>query len=159
MANLLDGLYDEKDFAPHRVIYEAAHKVIRDFLDKENKKIDYVAEQLEITPSLLYKKLDPMQTQRPLSVDLATDITKITGDSRILRAMSFAAEIEDNGIQEDACAVQSMTMRIGVVLGELTKEVLESAVNNDIDDKEKKSIRKVLLDLHKTVNDLEEAVQ
>ncbi len=148
----LDNLFEYEDATPYRTVYETAHQVVNDYLKYENRKISYMAEKLGIGTSLLYKKLDPKQTHKPLSIDLAIDITRITGDNRILNAMENVVTDEEE-IESDPFALNMKAVDLSVVLGEFSKEVLTATEDDEIDDDEKKRIRKALNGIIKEANE------
>jgi hypothetical protein len=85
--NMLDDIFGGNEI-PKTEVYKMVQKVIKTYMDKTNKKIDYVAEELGTTQGYLRKQIDPHQPERPLSIDRIIDITKLTGDVRILQEIA-----------------------------------------------------------------------
>jgi len=73
---------------PTEEIYREAQIVVKFYMDKTGKKIDYVAQQLGTTAGYLRPILDPNQHSKPLSIDKIIDITKLTGDDRIIKKIA-----------------------------------------------------------------------
>ena len=84
---MLDDIFGENEI-PNWNIYRAAQRVVKTYMEKTNKKIDYVARELGTTQGYLRKQLDPNQPDRPLSIDRVISITKLTGDYRILEEIA-----------------------------------------------------------------------
>lgn len=84
---MLDDLFDSEEI-PKEDIYRAAQKVVKNYMDKTNKKIEFVAGELGTTKGYLYSSLDPKQTNKPLSIDRIIDITKLTEDYRIIESIT-----------------------------------------------------------------------
>ena len=84
---MLDDIFDDEQL-PNIKVYEIAQQVVKDLMEKEHKKIDYVAAKLGTTKGYLYASLDPKQTNKPLSIDRILDITKLTDDKRIIEVIA-----------------------------------------------------------------------
>lgn len=80
---MIDTIFDT-DELPNAKVYETAHKVVGDYMTKQNCKIDLVAAELGTTTGVLYRQLNPKDTQMPLSIDRVMAICKLTNDFRIL---------------------------------------------------------------------------
>lgn len=80
---MLNSIFDTDELPNHKV-YEAAQKVVADYMEKIRCKIDVVAAELGTTTGVLYRQLNPKDTTMPLSIDRVMAITKLTGDNRIL---------------------------------------------------------------------------
>lgn len=80
---MINSLFDT-DELPNSKVYETAHKVVADYMEKNRCKIDVVAAELGTTTGVLYRQLNPKDTQMPLSIDRVMAITKLTDDTRIL---------------------------------------------------------------------------
>lgn len=83
---MIDTLFDT-DELPNAKVYETAHKVVGDYMTKKNCKIDLVAAELGTTTGVLYRQLNPKDTQMPLSIDRVMAITNLTSDTRILEVV------------------------------------------------------------------------
>lgn len=84
---MLDDIFTDEQL-PNLKVYEAAQTVVKDYMEREHKKIEYVADKLGTTKGYLYASLDPKQTHKPLSIDRIMTITKLTGDNRILEEVA-----------------------------------------------------------------------
>ena len=84
---MLDDIFGENEI-PIDEVYKVAQTVIKDYMDKTHKKIDYVARELGTTQGYLRKQLDPNQPERPLSIDRVASISRLTGDTRILEEVA-----------------------------------------------------------------------
>jgi len=73
---------------PIEEVYYTAQKVVKAYMDKTNKKIDYVARELGTTQGRLYKQLDPNQPETSLSVDRIIEITRLTSDTRLIETIT-----------------------------------------------------------------------
>lgn len=80
---MINSLFDT-DELPNSKVYEAAHKVVANYMEKNNCKIDVVAAELGTTTGVLYRQLNPKDTQMPLSIDRIMAICKLTDDNKIL---------------------------------------------------------------------------
>lgn len=83
---MINSLFDT-DELPNSKVYETAHKVVADYMEKNNCKIDVVAAELGTTTGVLYRQLNPKDTQMPLSIDRVMAITNLTSDNRILEVV------------------------------------------------------------------------
>jgi hypothetical protein len=84
---MLDKIFDT-DELPNAKVYEAAHEVVSDYMTKHNCKIDLVAAELGTTTGVLYRQLNPKDTQMPLSIDRVMAICKLADDYRILEVVA-----------------------------------------------------------------------
>lgn len=80
---MINSLFDT-DELPNSKVYEAAHKVVANYMEKNNCKIDVVAADLGTTTGVLYRQLNPKDTQMPLSIDRIMAICNLTSDNKIL---------------------------------------------------------------------------
>ena len=76
---------------PHTEVYRVAQMVVRDYMDRTTMSMDAIAEKLDINNHSLYKQLNPKELDRPLHMDLVLNITKLTGDDRIIRKIAEEA--------------------------------------------------------------------
>jgi hypothetical protein len=104
---LLDDIFDGNENT-HMDIYKTAQMVVKDYMEKHSKKIDWVATELGTQKGYLYSQLDPKQTNKPLSIDRILDITKLTNDTRIIEVI--AKEVGMNAIPkvDTSCPVVTM---------------------------------------------------
>lgn len=84
---MLNKIFDT-DELPNVKVYEVAHQVVSDYMDKHTCKIGVVAAELGTTTGVLYRQLNPKDTQMTLSVDRIMSICKLTKDYRILELMA-----------------------------------------------------------------------
>lgn len=84
---MLDKIFSYEELPNHK-IYEIAHEVVSDYMNKRNCKIDLVASELGTTTGVLYRQLNPKDTQMPLSIDRIIAITKLTDDKRIVEEIN-----------------------------------------------------------------------
>ncbi|MFY4767480.1 phage regulatory CII family protein [Aliarcobacter butzleri] len=89
---MLNDIFDTDELPNHKV-YEAAQKVVADYMEKIRCKIDVVAAELGTTTGVLYRQLNPKDTTMPLSIDRVMAITKLTGDNRILEEVAREFEL------------------------------------------------------------------
>lgn len=89
---MLNNIFDT-DELPNYKVYEAAQKVVADYMEKIRCKIDVVAAELGTTTGVLYRQLNPKDTTMPLSIDRVMAITKLTGDNRILEEIAREFEL------------------------------------------------------------------
>lgn len=84
---MIDTLFDT-DELPNAKVYETAHNVVSDYMNKKHCKINVVAAELGTTTGVLYRQLNPKDTQMPLSIDRVMAICKLTNDFRILEVVA-----------------------------------------------------------------------
>lgn len=84
---MLDRLFDT-DEIPNYKVYEIAHQVVSDYMESKRCKIDLVATELGTTTGVLYRQLNPKDTQMPLSIDRIIAITRLTKDHRIIEEIN-----------------------------------------------------------------------
>lgn len=142
--NTLDEIFGG-DPLPFRHVYETAQIVVRDYMTKNNCKIEVVAEQLGTTANHLYNVLDPKQTHRPLSVDRVIDITALTGDTRVLDAIKEASKISDEHMECSFTELMMATIKIQSHTGALSETLFKSLEDGELDEKEREQIRKAAI--------------
>lgn len=84
---MLDDIFGGNDI-PKEEIYRETQKVIKRYMNKTNKKIEYVSQELGTTAGYFRKQIDPNQPDRPLSIDKIIDITRLTGDTKIIEKIA-----------------------------------------------------------------------
>lgn len=84
---MLDRLFDT-DEIPNYKVYEIAHQVVSDYMELKRCKIDLVATELGTTTGVLYRQLNPKDTQMPLSIDRIIAITRLTKDHKIIEEIN-----------------------------------------------------------------------
>ncbi len=160
---MLDDIFDSEEL-PNSSIYRTAQKVVRDLMEREGKKIEWVAAQLGTTKGYLYASLDPNQTQKPLSVDRVVAISELSGDVRIVEEMArlFGYTLCRPDVRKDPATPMSVavkTLQMEQAHGELAGEVRESIEDGVIDEEEKRKIRDKAYELRKLAAGLEEMLK
>lgn len=84
---MLDKIFNT-DEMPNYKVYEMAHQVVSDYMELKRCKIDLVATELGTTTGVLYRQLNPKDTQMPLSIDRIIAITRLTKDHRIIEEIN-----------------------------------------------------------------------
>ena len=160
---MIDDLFDSEEL-PNERIYRTAQQVVKDLMNQECKKIEWVAAQLGTTKGYLYASIDPHQTHKPLSVDRAIAITRLSGDMRIVEEMArefgytlCRPDVERE--QGDAMSVAVKTLEMEEKHGELATEVKEAIRDGVLDGGEKQRIRDKAYQLRKLAASLEEMVK
>ena len=160
---MIDELFAGEEL-PNERIYRTAQQVVKDLMNRECKKIEWVAAQLGTTKGYLYASIDPHQTHKPLSVDRAIAITRLSGDMRIIEAMArefgytlCRPDVEKE--QGDAMSVAVKTLEMEEKHGELATEVKEAIRDGVLDETERKKIQDKAYQLRKLAAGLEEMVK
>ena len=133
------------DELPNFKIYEVAHKVVADYMEKKRCKIDLVASELETTTGVLYRQLNPKDTQMPLSIDRIIAITKLTNDKRIIEEINK----EFNLITIPETSYKSTSRDLNILVD------ISNIENNDVF----KIIKKAVEDEKITVSEKEEILK
>lgn len=160
---MIDDLFDSEEL-PNASVYRAAQRVVRDWMAREGKKIEWVASQLGTTKGYLYASLDPHQTHKPLSVDRVVAITEQTGDMRIIEEIArlFGYTLCRPDVRKepgDPMSVAVKTLEMEAKHGELADEVKEAVKDGVLDEEEKQKIRNKAYELRKMAASLEEMVK
>lgn len=142
----LSKLFDCEEL-PNFKIYETSHKVVQEYMDKNNVKIDVVAAELETSKSVLYRQLNPSDTAMPISADRIIAITKLTNNIKIIECMANEfgyvlckpESVTPNSISE-ANAVLNMYLQISTDMGRLSSEITKGMEDGIIDHGEKDGI-------------------
>jgi hypothetical protein len=151
-VNYLDELHDDVEL-PNQKVYEAAQMVIRDHKNRINKDVSYIAERLGTTYGYLMGSIDPKKTSKPLSIDRAIAISRLTGDHRILDAMAKELDllvIEPHHAQSSENSVMAVILRtldIDGIVGDLSRDVRTAAADSVLDSTEKESLETTLAKL------------
>ena len=160
---MLDDLF-ESEHIPVERIYRAAQAVVKRLMERERKKIEWVAAQLGTTKGYLYASLDPHQTHKPLSVDRIVAITELSGDMGIVEeiAKHFGytlcrpKEIEAKPLSILSLALLGLDLE--VQQGNLAKALKEALEDGEVDQKEQRRIKELAYELRKLAATLEESV-
>ena len=160
---MLDDLF-ESEHIPVERIYRAAQAVVKRLMERERKKIEWVAAQLGTTKGYLYASLDPHQTHKPLSVDRIIAITELGGDMGIVEeiAKHFGYTLCRPDVapsKGDTIDVAVKTLEMESKHGELAGEVKEAIEDGVLDEDEKARIRDKAYELRKLAANLEEMVR
>jgi len=164
---MLDEMFEDEQL-PNVKVYEMAQTVVRDFMEKEHKKIDYVAQKLGTTRGYLYASLDPKQTHKPLSIDRIMDITRLTGDNRIIEVIANEfdlvavckykgeAKIKDISLLVDMANMENSdvfrVVKLAIADNVITKEERESILK-EIDEAQRANAELKDLVLHTATGD------
>lgn len=143
--HILDEIFGG-DPLPFRTVYEAAQLVVRDWMEAENCKIGKVAELLGTTDGHLYAILDPKQTHKPLSVDRVIELTALTGDRRVIDAISEASKIPECVVECNITEIMMATLKVQSYTGSLSETLFDAISDGEIDDKERERIRRMAMD-------------
>jgi hypothetical protein len=141
---MLDDIFDDEQL-PNTRVYEMAQTVVRDFMQKEYKNIDFVAQKLGTTRGYLYASLDPKQTHKPLSIDRIMDITKLTCDNRIIEVIANEFDLIAIGKQKSEATTKDLNILADIANienNDVFKEVKKDLEDGIIDRDEQKRILK-----------------
>lgn len=148
---MLDDIFGDDQLANYK-IYETAQKVVKDFMDKEYKKIDYVASELGTTKGYLYASLDPKQTHKPLSIDRIIAITRLTKDNRIIEVIANEFNLMTiNRYQKsnDIKDINNLVDKSNIENSDVFREIKNSIKDGVISKKEKQNILKEIEEAEK----------
>jgi len=147
---MLDDLFNSEEI-PKEEVYREAQKVIRAYMDKNNKKIEFVAGELGTTKGYLYASIDPNQTAKPLSIDRIIDITRLTGDKRIVEMI--AHEVGMLAVEEIETSISLKDINhlvdIANIEGSDVFKTAKIALENDAIDADEK--RQILKEIHEAI--------
>ncbi len=161
---MIDDIFEAEEL-PNFDIYKTAQRVVRDYMSKHAKKIEWVASHLGTTKGYLYASLDPHQTHKPLSADRIIAITKLTEDPRIIEAMAkevgytICRPCDIEKVSADTTDVIMKTLDMEAAHGSLAKDVKEAVEDGILDQAEKRSIRDKAYQLRKLAAELEESLK
>ena len=141
---MLDQIFST-DEIPNYKVYEIAHKVVADYMLKRNCKIDLVASELGTTTGVLYRQLNPKDTQMPLSIDRIISITKLTDDKRIIEEINKEFDLVSVPIVKENSTISNINILVDIA----------NIENNDVF----KIIKKVLEDDKITIAEKEEVLK
>ena len=149
------------DELPNFKIYEVAHKVVADYMEKRRCKIDLVASELETTTGVLYRQLNPKDTQMPLSIDRIIAITKLTNDKRIIEEINKEFDLVSVPIVKENSTISNINILVDIanienndVFKIIKKAVEDEIITND----EKNEILKEIYEAQKANTILKEGV-
>ena len=149
------------DELPNFKIYEVAHKVVSDYMEKRRCKIDLVASELETTTGVLYRQLNPKDTQMPLSIDRIIAITKLTNDKRIIEEINKEFDLVSVPIVKENSTISNINILVDIanienndVFKIIKKAVEDEIITND----EKNEILKEIYEAQKANTILKEGV-
>ena len=158
---MIDDIFGGEEL-PNEEIYRAAQGVVRRVMEKEGKKIEWVAAQLGTTKGYLYASLDPHQTHKPLSVDRTVAITELSGgDMAIVETMAkrfgyVLVKADTKCADEaDAIGVAVKTLELEQLHGILAKVVKESVEDGKLDSEEVKKIVDAIYPIRKLAAQME----
>ena len=163
---MLDSIFDT-DELPNAKIYETAHDVVSQYMTKHNCKIDVVAAQLGTTTGVLYRQLNPKDTQMPLSIDRLMALCKLTGDVKIIEAVAHefdymlvhrkisAARTSDINLLVDIASIENndvfKAVKEAISDGEITQEERE-LILKEINEAQKANAQLKQMVLHAAIS-------
>ena len=162
---MLDDIFGQEEL-PNLEIYKAAQRVVKDYMDKNAKKIEWVAEKLGTTKGYLYAQLEPARTDKPLSVDRVIALTELTGDMRIIEEMAkkfgytlCRPDTEPQEQNDPITIVMLKALGLEEVQGDLAHTVKDAIEDGEIDEDEKRAIKDVAHKLRKLAAELQESLK
>lgn len=161
---MLDDIFGQEEL-PNLEIYKAAQRVVKDYMDKNAKKIEWVAEKLGTTKGYLYAQLEPARTDKPLSVDRVIALTELTGDMRIIEEMAkkfgytLCKPDVQPGKKADAIDLAIKTLQLEALHGELASDVEDAIQDGVVDENEKKRVREKAYRIRKQAAEIEESLK
>jgi len=161
---MLDDIFGQEEL-PNLEIYKAAQLVVRDYMERNAKKIEWVAEKLGTTKGYLYANLEPARTDKPLSVDRVIALTELTGDMRIIEEMAkkFGYTLCRPDVQvdkkADAMDLAIKTLQLEALHGELASDVEDAIQDGVVDENEKKRVREKAYRIRKQAAEIEESLK
>ncbi|DAB40787.1 MAG TPA: hypothetical protein CFH81_00325 [Sulfurovum sp. UBA12169] len=130
---------------PTMEVYEAAHSVVFDYMEKKRCKIDVVAADLGTTKNVLYRQLNPDDTLMPLSIDRCIAITRLTGDMRILEAFAKVFDmvaVKRKTAEADIKDINLLVDRANMENSDVFRVIKNAIEDGAIDGKEREKILK-----------------
>ena len=161
---MLDELFGAEEL-PNEMMYRAAQGLVKRLMEREHKKIEWVAENIGTTKGYLYASLDPHQMHKPLSVDRVIALTRLSGDMSIIEEMAkifgYALCRADAQSAEYRSIIDivnsSLSLQEGQ--GELSKSIKDAIKDGVIDEKEKQEIKTKAYELRKLAIELESLIE
>jgi len=141
---MLNDIFSADEMPNHKV-YEAAQKVVSDYMEKHRCKIDVVAAELETTTGTLYRQLNPKDTFMPMSIDRIMAITRLTGDIRILEVIASDFDLVVIPKKHEKAKISDLNLLVDVANienGDVFKEVKSAMADGVIDKPERERILK-----------------
>jgi hypothetical protein len=157
---MLDDIFNSDELPNHKV-YEVAQMVVRDYMNAENKKIEYVAERLGTTKGYLYASIDPNQTNKPLSIDRIFAITKLTNDMRILEVVANEFDmvlIHKKQSEANIADINLLVDRANIENSDVFREIKRAIEDGVIDEDEQRKILKEIDEAQKANAELKDRV-
>lgn len=159
---MLDSLFYDENELPNLKIYETAQTVIKDYMDKKHRSIEFVAEQLGTTKGYLYPILNPKRTDKPLSMDRAIEITKLTDDYRIIEALNsefnriaICKDSYENVTNKD---LKEMLIQVNIECSDVFREGMEAIADGVITRTERIKVLKEIEEEQTKMEELRQAV-
>jgi len=141
---MLDDIFGENE-VPIDEVYKVAQIVVKDYMDKTHKKIDYVARELGTTPGYFRKQLDPNQPDRPLSIDRIVSISRLTNDMRILEEVAREFDMVLVPRKKEAADINEINTLVdmaNIENGDVFREIKIAIADGVVDKDEQKRILK-----------------
>jgi len=158
---MIDDIFGGNETAKEEV-YRIAQKVIKNYMDRTNKKIDYVAQELGTTQGYLRKQLDPNQPEKPLSADRIIDITRLTSDTRIIEKIAHEVGMLAIPAQQVTVSIKDIHHLVDIANiegSDVFREAKLDLADNNIDEDEKRQILKEIKEAQTALAVLENSVK
>lgn len=159
---MLDKIFHDENELPNIRLYEVTQQVVFDYMDKERKSIDYVAQQLGTTSGYLYPILNPKRIDRPLSMDRAIEITKLTKDKRIIDALNSEFDLisisKDKFTHVSNESLYEMLINVSIECSDVFKFGMEAIKDNKITKEEQTKLLKEIDEEQKKMQELRQSI-
>lgn len=162
--NKLDDIFGEGSEIIEE-IYTETQSVIKRYMDRKNKKIEYVAQELGTTAGYFRKQLDPNQSDRMLSIDRIIAITKLTMDKGILDLIAKQFDmmlISKNKGEGEHCGINDISKLVDISNMEdadVFRAVKVALADGKIDKEERDNILKEIDEADKAHAELREVIK
>lgn len=159
--NTLDDIFGDNEL-PIEEVYRTAQKVVKAYMDKENKKIDYIARELSTTQKRFYKALDPNQPEHPLSVDRIIQLTRLTKDTRIVEKIAHEVgmiAIPCTKVEVTIQSIHNLVDISNIESSDVFREAKEDLADGNITNDEKSQILKEIKEAQTALFVLENSVE
>jgi len=157
---MIDTLFNT-DELPNAKVYETAHRVVADYMERHRCKIDVVAAELGTTTGVLYRQLNPKDTQMPLSIDRVMAITKLTNDNRILEIVASEFDLMLIEKHQDKAKASDINLLVDIASienNDVFRVVKLAIADNIITPEEREAILKEIEEAEKANAELKDLV-
>jgi len=158
---MLDDIFGANEIVREE-IYREVQKVIKTYMDKYNKKIEYVSQELGTTAGYFRKQIDPNQPDRPLSVDRIIDITRLTHDTRIVEKIAQEVGMLAIPIEKVSASIKDISHLTDIVnmeSADVFREVKTDMADKKINADEQRQIIKEIKEAQTALAALENSVK